>query len=101
MSTKVEDGTRILNSVEQLEQELNNAAETLLPLMQVYLKDVRGIRMAFGTETQHIISHISQFKQLTELTKPLGELVAVIGQLQKVMTPEMKELIKKIAEIKQ
>ena len=97
--SKVEDGTKILNSVEQLEKELTNAAETLLPLMNAYLKDVRNVRMSFATETQHIISHINQFRQLTDLTKPLGELVVVISQLSKLMTPEMTMLLKKVSEI--
>jgi hypothetical protein len=96
--TKLDDANKAFNTVAELEAELDKASNTLLPLLKEYLKDVRNVRMAFTEETRHIISSVSQFKEVGKINKDLGELVVNLDKLQKILTPEMITILGKLTK---
>jgi hypothetical protein len=96
--TKLDDANKAFNTVAELEAELDKASNTLLPLLKEYLKDVRNVRMAFAEETRHIISSVSQFKEVGKINKDLGELVVNLDKLQKILTPEMITILGKLTK---
>jgi hypothetical protein len=72
--------------------------EVIVPLLKVYLNDVRGIRMALTSEIRDIMRSTQEMTQLTKITDNLKEFAATIELIKKIMTPETVELLRRITK---
>jgi len=84
------------NFSDALNAEIKNVDETMIPLLKVYLDNVRSIRMAFGAEVKLILESSRNLGEITKATPQLLELGLAIEKLNKVLTPEIIEIIAKL-----
>lgn len=81
-----------------LANEIKSVDETLIPLLREYLNNIRDIRMAMGSEVRHIIQSTHELSVAAAQLKDLRELAITIGMIERVLTPEVMEKIKKLTK---
>ena len=84
------------NFSDALNAEIKNVDETMIPLLKVYLDNVRSFRMAFGAEVKLVLEISRNLGEITKATPQLLELGLAIEKLNKVLTPEIIEIIAKL-----
>lgn len=83
---------------EALVQNIKEADELLLPLLKQYLNEVRGIRMSMAEEVRTIIQSARQLNEITRGNAALLELCETILKLDKALTPEMMDKLRRLTK---
>jgi DNA-directed RNA polymerase subunit L len=83
---------------EVLANEIKSVDETLIPLLREYLNNIRDIRMAMAREVRHIIESTREISTAATKHQEIRELAISIGMLDKILTPELVEKLKKITK---
>jgi hypothetical protein len=92
------DGKTLETFSKALENEIKNVDEVLIPLLREYLNNIRDIRMAMGREVKHILESTAEIHGVTKYLSDIRETAIAIGMLERVLTPELMEKLKKLTK---
>ena len=86
------------NFSEALNQEIKNVDETMLPLLRVYLENIREIRMSFGREVRDILRESRNLDEITKNNETLAEFAVNLAKLKQILTPEFVEILGRLVK---
>ena len=75
---------------------LKDLGENTLPLLQEYLKDLRGLRLAIHAETRDILQSVGTLRELVKTSVEIEPFVESLTKLEKILTPEFMERARKL-----
>lgn len=81
---------------EMLQSQIKDVDETLIPLLRVFVGNVREIRMGLASEVRTIVQEAVNLREATRVTPEINELVKAIGALDKALTPEVIAKLQKV-----
>lgn len=85
-----------LEMIKQLHNEIENATNNLVPVLRIYVDNIRGIRMSIVSEVREILRSSRELGELTKSTPALGELATTIERLKKALDDGWIERLRKI-----
>ena len=94
-----ETNTKLLENrevLEELTKQVSNAHTQFVPIIKEYLKDIQDIRMTFAREVVDIIRSAAELKGIGKSTEEIIKLREAIDKLDKILTPEITERIKRL-----
>jgi chorismate mutase len=84
------------NFSEALVSEIENVDKVLLPLLKVYVDNVRAVRMAIGSEVRDILREARNLEGISSRTEEILAFAKAVEQLKATLTPEVIEMIRKV-----
>jgi hypothetical protein len=75
---------------------LKDLGENTVPLLQEYLKELRGLRMAIHTEIRDILQSVGTLRELVKTSVEIEPFVESMMKLEKILTPEFIERARKL-----
>ena len=85
-----------ISQIRLLQNELEVATSTLIPIVREYLKELTSIRMAFAREVQDILRSAREISGLTKTTEELRAFAINLAMLKEVMDSGILDKIKGI-----
>lgn len=82
----------------ELHDEIAKATNDLIPVLRLYVDDMRGIRMAIASEVREILRSSRELGEIRKQTPELIKFGEVLTTIKKLLTPEMMDLIKKLGK---
>ncbi len=97
--SKVETSAKTFEDFGKLiESQVEALDKTLVPLLRVYLDDVRSVRMALAREVKDISLSSQELCNVSKLTKDIMEFCGAVEVLKKVLTPEILEKMERLVK---
>lgn len=85
-----------VESFAQLQKELHDSAEIIVPLMRNHLSNIQSVRMAFGREVVEILRSGRELLALSKNLPELEKLIKTLMLLKELATAENIELMRKL-----
>jgi hypothetical protein len=77
-------------------KDAEDISNTLIPVLNSYLKDLRGIRMGVASEIREIIRSSQELHIIVKNLDDLKSFAGIIMMLRDMLTPELMEMLRRL-----